>query len=297
MTDPNFLIVGAAKSGTTSLHAYLNHHPDVFLPETKEPSFFVAPEVAHRIPTWIESEADYDALFASAGSAAARGEASVLYLYFWRQAIPRVLKKLGSQTKIIVILRNPIDRAMSAYFDCQRFDANETLNFEEALAMEDSRVSDSTLNPMLYYKRMGLYADMVSGFQSSFDHVKVTLFEHLVRDPQSVLTELLQFLNVSVDLLPQSDQQRMNSGGRHWGNQFLGSLVKRAVTPGVRRALSGLAPGLYARLKGLAVDKLMTKAPSMSAETRSELAQYYSSDVHRLSQLVQLDLGCWADFD
>ncbi len=293
---PNFLIVGAAKSGTTSLHKHLSRHPDVYMPDTKEPSFFVSQEVQGRIPTWVSSEADYDRLFEGAVSENLRGEASVLYLYYWRQAIPRILTKLGSATKILIVLRNPIDRALSAYYDCQRFDANETLEFQEALAAEEDRRRDTSISPMMHYQQMGLYYSMITAYKIHFSEVKVILFEDLVSNEVETLREVAGFLKIDPDGLPDTQGTHMNAGGKYWENRFLGRVVKGVMTPRLRRFLSGMAPGVYTMLKKWVTGKFMAKTPDMSAKTREQLKTFFSDDVRRLREIVDCDFDRWSDF-
>lgn len=103
MKLPTFLIVGAAKCGTTSLYEYLRQHPEVFMPRRKEPNFFAGPSHGNRT-----TEAEYRALFADATSAKAVGEASVAYLY--DPGSPRrIFEYLGPETRIVIMLRNPVD--------------------------------------------------------------------------------------------------------------------------------------------------------------------------------------------
>ena len=135
---PNFLVVGAAKSGTSSLHNYLNQHPEIFMPSfrdgvnVKEPQFFVRESVMDRLHSGIWNWQDYKDLFFQVKDEKAIGEASVFYLYYFEEAINNIKKYLGDQIKIIIILRNPIDRAYSAYQHVSR-SMKEELSFEEAL--------------------------------------------------------------------------------------------------------------------------------------------------------------------
>src|ERR1700753_3266246 len=136
---PNFLIVGAAKSGTTSLFHYLKQHPDIFLPEFKEPHFFVSALVKNKVYSWIEEKQEYENLFAGASAYHKRGEASVTYLYYYKIAIPNILSLLGRSTKIIVILRNPVERALSAYnYTYKNNPSENNPSFEKALEFEQS---------------------------------------------------------------------------------------------------------------------------------------------------------------
>src|SRR3954462_1224231 len=120
---PNFLIVGAAKSGTTSLFEYLRGHPDVFMPDVKEASYFAG--------AGVKNEADYLALFREAGPARAVGEASGAYLYLPDTA-RAIHDLLGPRVRIIVILRNPIDMAYSLWGHMVR-EGGEQLGFFDAL--------------------------------------------------------------------------------------------------------------------------------------------------------------------
>ena len=179
---PNFLIVGAAKSGTSSLHNYLNQHPDIFMPtfnkngvNVKEPQFFVKEKVMDRIHSGVWDWENYIDLFKQAESHQAIGEASVFYLYYYEEAIKNIKRYLNNEIKIIIILRNPIDRAFSAYTHVSR-SVKENLSFEEAIELEDKRlIKDKKLTPMVRYKDMGLYYKMVNAFLKSFDNVHLRL--------------------------------------------------------------------------------------------------------------------------
>ena len=119
---PNFLIVGAAKSGTSSLHNYLNQHPQVFMPsynkegiKVKEPRFLIKDLVQHRLHNGVWSFEEYQSLFDYVKDEKAIGESTVLYLYYYKHTIKNIKHYLGEDVKIIIILRNPADRAYSAF--------------------------------------------------------------------------------------------------------------------------------------------------------------------------------------
>ena len=135
---PNFLVVGAGKSGTTSLYHYLKAHPDVFMSRIKEPGFIVAqfikmPQsgVGDERQSTVGNFSDYCRLFEDAEGKKAVGEASNDNLYHYERAIPYI-KRFFGDIKIIIILRNPVDRAFSAYTYLLR-DNREFLTFEEDL--------------------------------------------------------------------------------------------------------------------------------------------------------------------
>src|SRR6056297_715161 len=169
---PDFLVVGASKSGTSSIYHYLKQHPDIFLSdEQKEGRYFsrmkgnfngpgdsgineyIIPDIEH-----------YRPLFNNHSNEKAVGDISPEYLYFHQQAIPLIKKILGDETKIIIILRSPVERAFSGYMHFKR-DKRESLSFEEALEKEEERLNNNWIwawqykNSGLYYKQVKAYLD------------------------------------------------------------------------------------------------------------------------------------------
>ena len=152
MPTPSFLIVGAQKSGTTSLYHYLSQHPQVFMSSVKEPNFFAfeGQQVDYRGPAGqpasinlysVTDWDDYQRLFADAGAAVALGEASTLYM-----AVPGTAERIRQRipdVRIIAILRDPVDRAFSSYLHCRRTGREPYAEFETALQHERERIADN----------------------------------------------------------------------------------------------------------------------------------------------------------
>jgi Sulfotransferase family len=113
-TIPDFFVVGAAKSGTTSLYHYLDQHPDVYMPRNKEPHYFSrVPPFPGRGSHPVTSEEEYLDLFKLWNKESVAGEASPSYL--WDEKAPYRIKETVPQAKIIAILRHPVERAYSHY--------------------------------------------------------------------------------------------------------------------------------------------------------------------------------------
>ncbi len=179
---PNFLIVGAAKSGTTALYHYLSQHPEIYMSPLKEPKFitsnflkfpFQGPgdnEVEKMI---VKSFDRYCDLFKGVKNEKAIGEASADNLYYYEQAIFYIKKYIGNP-KIIIILRNPIERAYSAYLHLVR-DERETLSFKEALAEEEKRRKQNW-EFIWFYKNVGFYFNQVKAYLENFTQVKVYFY-------------------------------------------------------------------------------------------------------------------------
>src|SRR6187402_2994451 len=182
MHMPDFLIVGAARSGTTTLHSYLRQHPGIFLPDIKEPSFFVfegdqQKYVKGKFAFAVRDIDSYEKLFRQARPAQKTGEISTPYLYLYERTIASIEKyfKTYNEIKIVILLRNPVDRAFSQY--CWRVrDGREPLSFEAAIKSEPERMKENYSFDYFYLDR-GFYFKQVKAYLENFKHVKVILFE------------------------------------------------------------------------------------------------------------------------
>ena len=195
---PNLFVVGAVKSGTTSLWAYLKQHPDIFFPEMKEPHYFThphpAPEQRHCI-RYIATEDDYLRLYGTCDGSKYCGDASPSYL--WSEIAAQGISQHSPQAKIIIILRDPVQRAYAQYL----MDFNEgvtDLNFTAALHKDWERVDKGWGISQLYVE-LGMYHDQIQRYFSLFGRrsVKVLLLEDLKRKPLQTLQEIAQFLEIS----------------------------------------------------------------------------------------------------
>ncbi len=113
---PNFFIVGVAKAGTTSLAAWLRQHPEVFISKLKEPRYFSHDLADPGVHNVVRSREAYLALFARSGRYKARGEASTSYFTHWRH-VPERIKEVVPEARIIILLRDPVERAYSSYLN------------------------------------------------------------------------------------------------------------------------------------------------------------------------------------
>ncbi|MDP7566895.1 MAG: sulfotransferase [Flavobacteriales bacterium] len=295
---PNFLIVGAAKSGTSSLHNYLNQHPEVFMPsynsdgmKVKEPRFLIKDLVKHRLHNGVWTWEEYKNLFDDVKDEMAIGESTVLYLYYHKEAIKNIKEKLGNDVKIIIMLRNPSDRAYSAFQHVSR-GFKEQNSFEESLEMEDGRLErDGNLTPMVMYKDMGLYHDMVKSYQENFSNVHVIIYDDFRDDTENEMKKTYQFLGIS-DNEDIDYVTRHNVGGKRWKNDKMKhlfmkenpikSVFKRIIPKGIRK-------GLRNNLVTASTNKVLL----MKDQTRIMLNDFFREDVRKLSDLLNRDLTHW----
>ncbi len=298
MTLPNFAVIGAAKSGTTALYEYLKQHPDVYMSPQKETNFFAfeGQEVDFRAPgdegisrTSITDLGSYREQFASVAGETAIGEASPWYLYLPGTA--GNLRRHVPDARLIVILRDPVDRAFSSYLHLMR-EGQEYLSFEDGLAAEDERVAQNW-EPLWHYKRAGLYAGQVKRFLELFgrDRIRFYLYDDFNADTGSVLRDIYNFLGVDNSFESRTSVRHNVTGVPR--NQFLWRLI-REENP-IERLAGALVPPRYrAGLKRTLIQRLLKK-PVLRPDTRRSLGSYYREDVRELQELIGLDLSRWIE--
>lgn len=296
---PNFLIVGAAKSGTSSLHNYLNQHPEIFMPtyndngiKVKEPRFLISNLVKSRLHSGIWTFDEYKELFKEAADYKAVGEATVLYLYYYEEAIKNIKKYLSEDIKIIMILRNPIERAFSAYNFLKQRGLKEKLSFQEALKEEEYRLNNNpTMTPMVMYKAMGLYYQMVEEYMRNFSNVHVIIYDDFKESPSSVISEILFFLGIASEADIDITRQ-YNVGGRIWKNRWIKNIFLKENI--IKRVLKNIIP-IFIKDKIIPIAKflLTKKSVPMDLETKKELVDFFKSDIEKLSVLLNRDLKHW----
>jgi hypothetical protein len=302
MTLPNFLIVGAAKAGTTTLYRHLMRHPDIYMPDKLKETFFlsgISPanffgDAAIYANDAITSLEDYQDVFTDSGNAIAIGEACVAYLYFHRQTIPRIQSVLGTDCRIIISLRNPVDRAFSNYLHHYR-DGFENVSFEEALSLEETR-SRNNWWWGFQYRKVGLYADQVSAYLDAFglDNVKIILSEDLWNNPDSVLRDIFRFLGVDTHFHPDTSL-RFNVSGvpkKTAFNYLLGrkSYLRTSARLFVPRHLRHriIRSPLFTRLKNRHLERI-----AIDQNTRALLVDYYRNDIRKLESLPGMKPTFW----
>lgn len=301
MNMPNFLIVGAPKSGTTSLYQYLKQHPQVFVNSTiKESNFFVEPKkILGSGPRFYGENSygktlkDYQQLFEDVSVAhTAIGEICPVYLPFYENTIPNIKKYLNEDVKIIIILRNPIDRAFSHYMHNVR-DTDEKLSFEDALKLENERINKSYWNSF-YLTKLGFYYNQVKAYKENFINVKVFLFEDLRKD--NFFKELFEFLEVD-STLKINNEKSYNKSGRpknkilqeflvneNISKKYFKSIFKNILPRTIKDQLLGL--------QAILLDNNLEKE-HMHPATREKLKNIFKEDIEKLSKLINRDLSHW----
>ena len=292
---PDFLIVGASKSGTSSIYHYLRQHPDVYLSEKqKEGRFFSQMQGCFQGPgdknvesTVIRDLQSYEALFEGYTNQKAIGDISPEYLYFHERAIPLIKSTLDENVKIIIILRNPVDRAFSGYTHFKR-DRRENLSFEEALQNEDERKNQNWIWAW-QYKNSGFYFRQVMAFLDNFKNVKVIIYEDLRDNEQSILSEICEFIGVDPGFSFDTSYKYNVSG-----DPKSAVLYKLETSRSLVNFVKKIIPRSWAtKIKTTFTGEKQMIKTEMNPQTKRELIEFFREDILQLQDLLHRDLSHW----
>ena len=304
---PNFFIVGAPKCGTTSLHEYLQHHPDVFMPYYKEPHFFGSDLDGSRFRQFRNKPEKYLKLFHDVRGEKRIGESSPWYLASERAA--QEIHDYDPQAKIIIMLRNPVDMMYSMWSQF-RYSGNEQIeDFEEALAAESDRRAGKRIRRAahcitgLHYRRMTRFAEQVQRFYDVFgeDQVMVIIFDDFRADTPAVYQAVLEFLGLDICVNVDFGVRNPNKEVRlAWLQKLIIStgfslmLLKDRLT--YLATTSRLMPYSYRTraVEGVisAYTRYERRSPLLPA-TRQRLASEAADDIDALGKLLDRDLSFW----
>ena len=310
---PNFFIVGAPKAGTTSLYHYLDQHPEVFMSPIKETNYFSeeirlgnidknwqgwaqredkslqqylrGPMQEKRFGGIISSRSNYLKLFQNVNGEKAIGEASVCYL--WSKTAAQNIASTVPHAKIIMILRDPVERAFSQYKQAVA-SGLEGRSFRNLVDTNLNFKSDKfdLLHPFLEF---GLYHEQVKRYMELFpaENLRIYLYEDFRQASAETLSDIFRFLEVDPQFVPDTSERHLRSqAARHiWliyklKKYRIWSPVKNAVPrplrPAIRRWMSS---------SGQSVE--------LDPADRAYLRDYYRQDIVRLSTLIKRDLHGW----
>ncbi|WP_224997459.1 sulfotransferase [Cesiribacter sp. SM1] len=303
---PTFLIIGAGKSGTTSLHKYLDQHPEVFMCPVKETNFFELegeelvrsrkqdPERFKHYPQSVTVWEEYVKLFNQATRAKAIGETSPMYLYGKRS--PENIRKYLPEAKLIVILREPTSRLYSRYLHLARDGRLPTPNFEDALDKNNTVwwTRNDLVQEGFYYKHLSRYFEFFPREQ-----IKIFLYEDLQKNPVKVMKELFGFIGVDDSFQPNMEVTYNLSGKPK--NGFINSLIG-ADGVLIKSAKAVLPGGVVKLLKKSTASQKMVQnirkknleRPPVTPEVKKRFySEVYADDIDKLEKLINRDLSRW----
>lgn len=291
ITLPDFLIVGVMRGGTTSLYTYLNSHPEIFMPSLKEPQFFSylgqpvsphPPEIK-KTPWAIE---EYIELFKLAQPNQIIGEASTSYIYMYPRTIENIKKIYGEyiwKIKIIGVLRNPVNRAWSIYSLKRQGGSwkKDFLTYAEQFETEGNKYQ--------YYDFLasGLYYQQVKAYIDIFPFAKFILFDELRSDSERVVSECLEFLDVSQSYMPKKVGKVYNYSGipRNNATKHLYRLLFSRYP--AKTFLKKLIPEKIRNETKRLLGSRLSKKETMPPEIRNYLSQKFKEDILHLADLLK----------
>jgi len=285
---PNFIIVGAPKAGTTSLYHYLSEHPQVFMSEPKEVNFFSRAEIEDQGLYYQDFKAkdlnDYEKLFEGGVGKKAIGEGSVSYLFY--PETPQKIKDILPDVKTIILLRDPLSRGYSHYLMDFRLGLVDLTYDEIAFKKVKHKKMD------LYYQQyveLGLYYEQVKRYFDIFgkNQVKIYLQEDLRNDPDSLIDNLYDYLEIDKTFTPNTDQEH---------NAFSmpknGLIQKLYGSYMLRSTLSKIFPN---KLKEMLLNTFFERAkkPELNPKTKEYLLSLYKPNIEKLETLLDANLSGW----
>ncbi|WP_322752603.1 sulfotransferase [Frankia sp. Cas3] len=300
MPLPDFLVIGVPKAGTTALHAALSRHPQLFLPSVKEPKFFLSdgppparggPGDAQTYSEHVWKQAGYEALFAPAPDGALLGEATPFYLYDLdaQNRIERIIPK----AKLVVLLRNPVDRAHSNWTHLWAAGLEAERDFVRACALEEGRKADGWAH-FWHYVSQGRYGEQLDHLFRRFAREQVLLLRYRdLRDsPVPTLDRVCEFLGVETGLLDAVPSENVTP--------FVADTRTNAMLRALLRNGGKVGQHFPVSLRKVARGPLLTLLqrerggrPQLTPEQRRAVLPYFVEDIARLEQITGLSYADW----
>ena len=300
MALPDFFVAGAPKAGTTALHAALARHPELYLSPVKEPKFFLTdgppptqggPGDARTYREHVWRRADYEALFDGAPAGTWRGESTPFYLY--NRAAQLRIRASIPEARLIVILRDPIERAHSNWTHLWSAGLDPVDDFLRACAAEDERIAAGWAE-FWHYTELGKYGRQLEHLYSVFPRQQVLVFRYraLVADPAALLDVVCGFLGVRTGLLPEVPRENVTTHPSPTSkHRSLGKLLRAgsAVTSKLPRQAGA---SVVDRLQRSLQEDGQPRQP-LTWEQRQALIPHFAADIELLETLTGEDFSDW----
>jgi Sulfotransferase family len=298
MALPDFFVAGAPKAGTTALHAALARHPSLYMSAVKEPKFFLTegpPPTrggpgdvqTYREHVWRRDE--YEALFDAAPPGTLRGESTPFYLY--SRDAQRRIRALVPGARLIVILRDPVERAHSNWAHLWSAGLDPVGDFVAACAEEERRIAAGWAD-FWHYTALGRYGEQLEHLYGVFPREQVLVFRYraLIENPARVLDRICTFLGVPDGVLTEVPRENVTA---HPQRSLRYLAVSRALR--ISSAVGRVVPG--AASVTVALERLLQRdgppRQALTWEQRQALIPRFEADIRLLEVITGEDLGDW----
>ncbi|WP_214103965.1 sulfotransferase family protein [Acrocarpospora catenulata] len=290
MTLPDFLVIGVPKAATTALHTALAQHPDLHMSPIKEPKFFLTdgpppaeggPGDAETYREHVWQRADYEALFEPGKI---NGESTPFYLYDLEAQ--RRIHRLIPQAKLIVVLRDPVERAHSNWTHLWSAGLEPIGDVVEACAQEKTRIEQGWA-PFWHYISLGRYGEQLTHLYTLFPRDQVLIFRYrdLLNHPATTLDRICAFLGVPQGILTTVPRENVTA---HPSDSRLHSALSHLVRLADRLAGQTLTTPLSRLLQ----HRAHPRRP-LTWTQRRELLTYFAADIALLQQTTEEDFSDW----
>ncbi len=300
MALPDFLVAGVPKAGTTALHAALSRHPGLYMSPIKEPKFFLTDgpppakggpgdALTYREHVWRRDR--YEALFDAAPPGALRGESTPLYLY--DRAALRRIRGLIPAAKLIVVLRDPVERAHSNWTHLWSAGLEPVGDFVRACAAEERRIAAGWAS-FWHYTRLGRYGEQLDYAFSLFarEQVLVLRYRRLVDEPAATLDRICAFLGVRAGVLGEIPRENVTAHPERTLAHRAVSLAMRAGDTAGRLLPGNVASAATHRLERFLQRSRRERQP-LGWEQRQALLPKFEDDIKLLEKVLGEDFGDW----
>jgi len=292
---PDFMIVGAPKSGTTSLYHYLKTNKNIFFPNRKEPWFFSSKDDPNRRGV-INNLKDYVELFKPAKTGQIIGEASVSYLCAYDTTIKNIKNVYGKRSKdikIIMILRNPMDRLFSRY---NMFVRDNWIKNEDFLSSVEKEFKQR--NPDNYfwddnYIDCSLYYERVIAYKDNFENVLCIKYDDFKENSEKIVEDVFEFLNV--DKIKVNTKIKFNNSGNP-KNKLIHNLINHDNI--FKRIIKLIVPfDIRVRIKEMINNSNLKPSRISKKDYEYLYNKYFKEDIEKLEKLLGWDLDDWKSYE
>jgi hypothetical protein len=295
---PNFILAGLPKCGTSSMNHYIKNHPQIFVPYRKELHYFTHHLLAknqngpgdekvkeYHTTNWD----DYLKHYSQCSNERAIGDISPSYASY-PECLEKIRQKLGD-IKVIVLIRDPINRAFSNYLHLVR-EKRETLSFEDALKKEQER-QKLGYGDFWRYTYNSFYCDKIKALKNVFSDVMIIPFEDFIDKKELYLIDFFDFIEVNNEYIPQNMNEKFNEGGMVKDNLFTSFLHGRSQ---IKDFVKKILPIDYSQLKTKVLKKFKEPNPEISENTIQYLTHFFQNDVLRLKEEFNVDISLWRNY-
>lgn len=299
-TFPDFLVAGAPRCGTTSLHYYLSQHPGIRTSTVKEPSFFLFDRTGGTAVPLVDDDrvvkksvsdpVAYQALFDGAAAGRLTGDVSVLYLYTPQS--PLLIRAANPEARVAMVLRHPLDRAYSHFLYTYTGPVDRVrTEFREACEREQG-LPETPFTSGTHHLRLSDYGQQLDRYLDAFprDQLHISLYDDLEADPAGYLESFCRFVGADPDFRFDVATRYNGSSVARRSGRAAAQAVGR-VAPVVKSALPSSAAAQLGRLR--ARFRRSSTPPPLGPAFRAEMGRYFEPTTARVEELTGRDLADW----